>query len=157
MKSRRLGLSGGIALLIGACLSSAQLPVSHEKKNRETRSRQPSALEQPAEVGIERESYSYDRAGRRDPFLSLLETEKLHPLSRDLRLVAIAFDPAGQNSIAILRDLSTGAQHRVKHGDAVGRMSVVAIRDKSVAFAVESSGRHITHSLAFSARATTMP
>ena len=64
---------------------------------------------------------------RRDPFVSLMNTEELRPLLGDLKLVAIALDPTGRNSVAVLRDMSTKEQYRVKVGQEIGRMRVAAI------------------------------
>lgn len=94
----------------------------------------------PSEVLITRETYAYPGAGRRDPFLSLMNTEELRPLLTDLKLVAVAFDPSGRNSVAVLRDLSTKEQYRVKVGQEIGRMRVASIREKLVVFGIEEFG-----------------
>ncbi len=91
-------------------------------------------------VVIEREVYGYAGGGRRDPFRPLIVTTVLRPFPSELRLTAVAFDPAGTNSVAILRDVTTKAQHRVRAGQLVGRMRVVRIQPKAVVFAVEELG-----------------
>ena len=93
-----------------------------------------------SEVLINRETYSYPDAGRRDPFVSLMNTEELRPLIGDLKLVAIAFDATGRNSVAVLRDISTKEQYRVKVGQQIGRMRVAAIHEKDVVFGIEEFG-----------------
>jgi hypothetical protein len=92
------------------------------------------------EVLINRETYSYPDAGRRDPFVSLMNTEEIRPLIGDLKLVAIAFDPTGRNSVAVLRDITTKEQYRVKVGQEIGRMRVAAIHEKDVVFGIEEFG-----------------
>ena len=92
------------------------------------------------EVLINRETYSYPDAGRRDPFVSLMNTEEIRPLIGDLKLVAIAFDPSGRNSVAVLRDITTKEQYRVKVGQEIGRMRVAAIHEKDVVFGIEEFG-----------------
>lgn len=92
------------------------------------------------EVLINRESYAYPGNGRRDPFVSLMNTEELRPLLGDLKLVAVALDPTGRNSVAVLRDVTTKEQYRVKAGQAIGRMRVAAIHQKSVVFGIEEFG-----------------
>ena len=87
-----------------------------------------------------RETFSYEREGRRDPFVSLMTTSELRPLISDLKLVAIAFDPRGVSSVAVLRDLNTKEQYRVKVGQLLGRMRVARISPKSVAFTIEEFG-----------------
>ena len=91
-------------------------------------------------VLINREIFQYDGDGRRDPFVSLLTTSDLRPLLSDLKLVAVAFDPRGQNSVAVLRDVTSKSQYRVKVGQTIGRMRVAAIQEKAVIFTIEEFG-----------------
>ena len=102
------------------------------------------------EVLITRETYAYPGSGRRDPFVSLMNTEELRPLLTDLKLVAVAFDPTGRNSVAVLRDLSTKEQYRVKVGQEIGRMRVASIREKNVVFGIEEFGYSRQETLAIS-------
>jgi hypothetical protein len=96
--------------------------------------------EKVAAITIEREVYSYGGTGRRDPFKSLLTTTALRPMLPELRLVAVAYDPTGGASVAILRDVNSKVQHRVRVGTPLGRMRVAAIRQKSVVFTIEELG-----------------
>jgi hypothetical protein len=89
---------------------------------------------------ISRETYVYEGTGRRDPFVSLMNTEELRPLFGDLKLVAVAFDPLGRNSVAVLRDVTSKEQYRVKVGQAIGRMRVASISEKAVTFGIEEFG-----------------
>jgi Tfp pilus assembly protein PilP len=91
-------------------------------------------------VLINREVFAYEGDGRRDPFVSLLTTSDLRPLLADLKLVAVAFDPRGQNSVAVLRDTTSKSQYRVRVGQAIGRMRVAAIQEKAVIFTIEEFG-----------------
>jgi len=100
------------------------------------------------EVLINRETYAYPGNGRRDPFVSLMNTEELRPLLSDLKLVAVALDPTGRNSVAVLRDMSTKEQYRVKVGQEIGRMRVAAIHAKDVVFGIEEFGYSRQESLA---------
>ena len=100
------------------------------------------------EVLVNREQYAYPGPGRRDPFVSLMNTEELRPLIGDLKLVAIALDPTGRNSVAVLRDVSTKEQYRVKVGQEIGRMRVAAIRGREVVFGIEEFGYSRQESLA---------
>jgi len=106
------------------------------------------APDTPRELVISRETYSYPGRGRRDPFVSLMNTEELRPLLTDLKLVAVAFDATGHNSVAVLRDLSTKEQYRVKVGQEIGRMRVAAINQKSVVFGITEFGYSRQESLA---------
>jgi hypothetical protein len=103
-----------------------------------------------SEVLITRETYSYAGTGKRDPFVSLMNTEELRPLLTDLKLVAVALDPTGRNSVAVLRDVSTKEQYRVKVGQEIGRMRVAAIHEKDVVFGIEEFGYSRQESLAMS-------
>ncbi|HEY6089874.1 MAG TPA: hypothetical protein VD771_08790 [Gemmatimonadaceae bacterium] len=91
-------------------------------------------------VLIAREVYQYDGDGRRDPFVSLLTTSDLRPLLADLKLVAVAYDPRGTNSVAVLRDPTSKTQYKVKVGQTIGRMRVAAIQEKAVIFTIEEFG-----------------
>lgn len=91
------------------------------------------------ELTLLRESFTYEADGRRDPFVSLLKSGELRPMLSDLRLVTIIYDPAGR-SVAVLRDLSTKEQYRVRVGQTLGRMRVTRIRPKSVTFTLDEYG-----------------
>jgi hypothetical protein len=94
----------------------------------------------PGETVIHREVFEYNAGGRRDPFNSLLGTSDLRPLLIDLRLAAIAYDPNGRNSVAVLRDLTSKEQYRVQVGQTLGRMRVAAIGPRSVTFTIQEFG-----------------
>jgi hypothetical protein len=100
----------------------------------------PAAPAAPDTIVVEREVYGYDGGGRRDPFRPLIVTTVLRPFASELRLVAVAYDPAGARSVAILRDQTTRTQHRVRAGQLVGRMRVVRIQPRAVVFSVEELG-----------------
>lgn len=91
-------------------------------------------------VLINREVFQYDGVGRRDPFVSLLTTSDLKPLLADLKLVGVAYDPRGQNSVAVLRDVTSRDQYKVRVGQTIGRMRVAAIQPKAVIFTIEEFG-----------------
>jgi hypothetical protein len=92
-----------------------------------------------SEIALYRETFTYQAENRRDPFLSLMRTGDLRPMVSDLRLVAVIYDPAGR-SVAILRDLQTKEQYRVKVGQTLGRMRVNQIRPQQVIFTIEEIG-----------------
>lgn len=94
-----------------------------------------------AGAAFERETFAYDRSGRRDPFISLMSTSELRPLISELRLSAVAFDATGgRGSVAVLRDLTTKEQYRVKVGQSLGRMRVASINPRAVVFTIEEFG-----------------
>jgi hypothetical protein len=92
------------------------------------------------QVLINREVFVYDAGGRKDPFVSLMNTSELRPLITELKLVAVAYDPVGHNSVAVLRDLTSKEQYRVRVGQTLGRMRVAAIHEKEVVFTIEEFG-----------------
>jgi Tfp pilus assembly protein PilP len=96
----------------------------------------------PADTGaaFRRETFAYERSGRRDPFVSLMSSGELRPMISDLRLVGVIVDPSGRNSVAVLRDLGTKDQYRVKVGQTLGRMRVASIRTRVVTFTIEEFG-----------------
>lgn len=92
------------------------------------------------EITLHREVFSYSSGGRRDPYTSLMSSSDVRPLLSDLRLTAVAFDPEGSNSVAILRDSYSKVQYRVRVGQQLGRLRVSAIRQKAVQFTIEEFG-----------------
>jgi hypothetical protein len=90
-------------------------------------------------ASFNRESFKYDRSGRRDPFVSLMAYGELRPLITELRVTSIAFDPNG-GSVAVLRDLGTKEQYRVRVGESLGRMRVARIAKKEITFTIEEFG-----------------
>jgi hypothetical protein len=98
------------------------------------------AADTAPKVLINREVFQYEGDGRRDPFVSLLTTSDLKPLLNDLKLVGVAYDPRGQNSVAVLRDVTSKDQYKVRVGQTIGRMRVAAIQPKAVIFTIEEFG-----------------
>jgi len=109
------------------------------------------------EVSLNREVFSYDAGGRRDPFVSLLRNGDLRPMLNDLRLVTVLYDPTGRNSVAVMRDLTTKDQYRVKVGQTLGRMRVAGIEPREILFTIEEIGfsRQVGLVLGDSSRART--
>jgi hypothetical protein len=92
------------------------------------------------EVSLNREVFSYDAGGRRDPFVSLLRNGDLRPDVGDLCLMVVLYDPTGRNSVGIMRDVSTKDQYRVRVGVTLGRMRVAQIEPRQVVFTIEEIG-----------------
>ena len=107
-----------------------------------------------SELTFSREIYSYPGRGRRDPFMSLLKSGDLRPLLSDLKLVTVLYDPTGRNSVAILRDLSTKDQYRVKVGQQLGRMRVAQIQPKQLVLTIEEFGYNRQELLALTSDST---
>lgn len=144
--------------------SNASMPAKRTAPNDTTKARvttSTGATAKPERATFEREVFSYERSGRRDPFTSLMTSSEIRPLFADLRLVGVAYDPTGRSSVAVLREdaqerstnTSTGKaqtaqksvaaeipQYRVKEGQQLGRMRVTRIGMKSVTFTIEEFG-----------------
>lgn len=103
-------------------------------------SRTPKKSTMPTEITLHREVFAYNGGGRRDPYKSLMSSTDVRPLLSDLRLTAVAFDPDGNNSVAILRDTFSKTQYRVRVGHQLGRLRVSGIRQKAVQFTIEEFG-----------------
>ena len=98
----------------------------------------PESAARPRVPVILREVFTYDREGRRDPFVTLLTSDELRPAVADLRLVGVLLDPV--RPIAVMRELGTNTQYRVTTGMKIGRMKVAMIKRRSVIFSIEEFG-----------------
>jgi hypothetical protein len=139
-------------VLVAALASCASAQASAQAAPRPTSKSAKAAAPAPAKAStplpvdtapkvlINREVFQYEGSGRRDPFISLLTTSDLRPLLTDLKLVAVAYDPRGQNSVAVLRDVTSKDQYKVRVGQTIGRMRVAAIQEKAVIFTIEEFG-----------------
>ncbi|MFL5572427.1 MAG: hypothetical protein ACJ78R_02825 [Gemmatimonadaceae bacterium] len=142
--------AGGASAQVRAQAASRPNPnnaVKPAPKPAAAETKKPDALPLPtpapdtgARVLINREIFQYDGGSRRDPFVSLLTTSDLKPLLNDLKLVGVAYDPRGQNSVAVLRDVTSKEQYKVRVGQTIGRMRVAAIQPKAVIFTIEEFG-----------------
>lgn len=106
------------------------------------------------EITLNREVFDYDRSGRRDPYKSLMSSSDVRPLLSDLRLTAVAFDPDGNNSVAILRDTFSKQQYRIRVGQQLGRLRVAGIKQKTVQFTIEEFGFNRQETLALASDTT---
>ena len=137
----------GVAVTALALVAGAQRPISPKPlrvaaapvANTTAPANAAAPAEAPRQL-ISRETYTYQGIGRRDPFVSLMNSNELRPLFQDLKLVAVAFDATGRNSVAVLRDVTSKEQYRVKVGQEIGRMRVASISEKSVVFGIEEFG-----------------
>ena len=117
------------------------------RMGRATQSSAGSTEVNPGLSTFRREAFRYERSGRRDPFVSLMAYGELRPLITELRVTSIAYDPNG-GSVAVLRDLGTKEQYRVRVGESLGRMRVARISKKEITFTIEEFGYSRQESLA---------
>jgi len=106
-----------------------------------TKASAPAAQQAPDsnKITFEREVFTYVPR-EIDPFSSPIESGAIRPLVADLKVVGIIFDPAGRNSVAVMRDVSTQQQYRAKPGQMIGRARVSQIRPQEVVLTIEEYG-----------------
>ena len=105
-----------------------------------TATRAASPADTAGKIVIRREVFAYEQSGRRDPFVSLMTVGELRPMISDLVVSGILIDPSGRGSVAVLRDVNTKEQYRVRVGQQLGRMRVARIAQKAVTFTIEEFG-----------------
>jgi hypothetical protein len=92
------------------------------------------------ESAVLRETFAYGGASR-DPFASLITSAHAGPELSDLQLVGIYVDLRySGNSIAVLRDKTSGKRYKLRQGEQVGRVRVTQIRPKDVVFEIQDFG-----------------
>lgn len=145
-------------LALSASSIVAQTPptktVTRESEGTVSANTAPAKTAIPTEFTLNREVFNYNGGGRRDPYKSLMSTSDVRPLVSDLRLTAVAFDPDGNNSVAILRDSYSKQQYRIRVGQQLGRLRVSAIKQKSVQFTIEEFGFNRQETLTLSSDTT---
>ena len=135
-------LAGGALSVAAGALEAQSAPAHRAKAEASSAAPAPSPVSErggKAEIALMRESFTYSADGRRDPFVSLLTSGELRPMLSDLKLVTVIYDPTGR-SVAVMRDLTTKEQYRVKVGQPLGRMRVAQIKPRSVTFTLEELG-----------------
>lgn len=139
-RRRALVLGWALATLGVAGVGGAQTSPTPAPTAPSTPSKVVTAVDSMGRLEIRREDFTYERRGRRDPFASLIASGEIRPLFADLRVTAILVDPAGSNSVAMLKDVSTNQLYKAKVGSVFGRIRVTAIRAKEVAVAIDEFG-----------------
>ncbi len=94
----------------------------------------------PTESAYSREVFVYDQAGRTDPFRSLLGTPDLGIRFEDLTLRGLIYNPDQRRSVAVFMDGSTDRRLRMKVGERVGGITVVAVYPRRVDVRVDEFG-----------------
>ena len=96
----------------------------------------------PGDTAIvyEREVFDYSRAGRPDPFRSLLDDAELGVRLEDLSLQGVMYDPDVSQSVAVLARVGSARPLRVRVGDRIGGIRVLSIGQRSVQVLIEEFG-----------------
>lgn len=147
------------ACVVGGAAVAQQRPVQQAGTPASTPATAAQALTPAGEqadsgVIMMREVFSYQRAGRRDPFATLLTTSDLRPGLHELRLTGVLVHPT--RPVAVMRD-TEGTQYRVTTGMTVGRARVVQIKPKTVIFAITQYGHERRDSLVLGDTAQARP
>ncbi len=87
----------------------------------------------------DREVFTYDGRGHRDPFHALSADDEAGTRFEELSLQGIIYSTGPGGSLALLGD-GSGRVHRVRVGDVLGDTRVVEIGPLRVVFAVNSFG-----------------
>lgn len=88
---------------------------------------------------VQRETYSYTGAGRRDPFKQLEAGDELGPRFEDLELAGIIYSP-NAGSVIVLVDRATQRRYRVWEGDIVGGATLLDVTPDEAVFTVTVFG-----------------
>jgi type II secretory pathway component PulC len=88
----------------------------------------------------EREVFQYSRAGRPDPFRSLLNNSELGIRVEDLTLRGVVHNNDASLSVAVLEQAGNQRRIRARVGDRIGTLRVIAINPRSIDVLVEELG-----------------
>jgi hypothetical protein len=91
-------------------------------------------------VVYEREVFEYSRAGRVDPFRSLLDDAELGVRLEDLTLQGVMYDADASQSVAVLSRAGSTRPLRVRVGDRIGGIRVLTIGQRRVELLIEEFG-----------------
>jgi hypothetical protein len=87
-----------------------------------------------------REIFQYARAGRPDPFRSLLRDGEMGIRIEDLELHGIVYDPTPGRSLAVFAQQGSSKLLRVHEGGRIGGLRVLDIRPGSVDLLIDELG-----------------
>ena len=135
-------VNAGAKSVPAAALQAAPAPAkAPATPQAATKAAAPAAQQAPDsnKITFEREVFTYVPR-EIDPFSSPIESGAIRPLVADLKVVGIIYDPAGRNSVAVMRDVSTQQQYRAKPGQMLGRARVSQIRPQEVVLTIEEYG-----------------
>lgn len=91
-------------------------------------------------VVYRREVFAYPAAGRPDPFRSLLNSEEFGLRLEDLVLRGIVYNQDPRQSVAVLSQTGSDRRIRVRVGQRIGGLRIVAIHPRRVDVVVDDFG-----------------
>lgn len=132
MPSKMLIALGAAALLLAANAAAQAPDTSRTPAVRAAQSSSPD---------YRREVFDYAAAGRPDPFRSLLRSAELGVRIEDLSLRGVVYNPTQTAlSVAVLEQAGTERRFRVRAGERVGPIRVIAVGPRSVQLLIEELG-----------------
>lgn len=98
------------------------------------------SVQKAREIEVMRETFAYG-GGTRDPFSSLINSNKDGPELADLDLVAVYQDLRNpSNSVVVLREKVSTKRHKMRVGDQLSRARLVQIRPRDAVFMIQDFG-----------------
>ncbi|HEX7240954.1 MAG TPA: hypothetical protein VF263_11850 [Longimicrobiaceae bacterium] len=91
-------------------------------------------------VVYRREVFQYPRAGRPDPFRSLVTPEELGYRVQDVQLTGVIYSPNSRLSVAVLSETATKKRFRLHVGERIGGITIAAIYPRRVDVVVNEFG-----------------
>ncbi len=122
----RLRLGAFIAASVWAAASAAQSPAA--------------ATSPGSEVVYRREVFRYPRSGRPDPFRSLLGGVETGVRAENLLLRGIVYSPDPGASFAVVTEAGSNRAMRLRVGERLGNVQVVAIHPRRVDMVIRDLG-----------------
>jgi hypothetical protein len=134
-RSRPLGLALALAAALLAALPAAAQAAPAAAPG-------PAAAALPADTGLvyKREVFQYHGVGRPDPFRPLLSAADLGVRLEDLRLTAVVYHPDPRLAVAVFTRGDTSRAIRVRVGQRIGGITVLAIYPRRVDVRVDEFG-----------------
>jgi hypothetical protein len=99
------------------------------------------SIQRAREIDVLRETFAY-AGGTRDPFASLINSNKIGPELADLDLVGVYLDlRTPSNNVIVMREKGAdGKRHKMRVGDQLGRSRLVQIRARDAVFMIADFG-----------------
>jgi hypothetical protein len=99
------------------------------------------SIRRAREIDVLRETFAY-AGGTRDPYASLINSNKIGPELADLDLVGVYLDlRTPSNNVIVMREKGAdGKRHKMRVGDQLGRSRLVQIRARDAVFMIADFG-----------------
>ena len=107
----------------------------------------PSGPSLPEDEVYRREVFRYQATGRPDPFQPLLGSDEMVVRAQDLRLVSIIYSANPRAALAVFTLPDSTQRVRLRVGQRLGSVTVLAIRPRSVDLREDALGSSRVHTL----------